>query len=224
MLQLAIGVMTSLFGKVLLPSLKSHAEEGGDVKKEYLNTLGIISLLNFPAAILLIFFSEPIVRVLWSETWIMVADFLPYIGILIMTQTLNSTTGNIFVLYGKENMLLRISIPTDIVVVIAIVVGSFFSVLDVLRFYALAFIAIDIPVVIYWGFIKSFGYDMRTMLLFWVPKVVLSILLVLSIWLEYKMGTIGLMFLYFLHLVIDQRSDIHKTFGFLLKKAGIKKG
>jgi O-antigen/teichoic acid export membrane protein len=218
MLELAINVMTSLFGKVLLPSLKKHADEGGDVKKEYSNILGLISLLNFPAAIILIFFPEPIVRILWSETWIKVAELLPYIGILILTQTLNSTTGNIFILYGKENILMRISIPTNIIIVVAIVAGTFFSVAHVLRFYALAFILTDIPFVLYYGFKKSFGYETRDILLFWVPKIVLSAAMVFSVWFSLTWLTIIFMAIYLIHLIANQREDISKTFGYLLKK------
>jgi O-antigen/teichoic acid export membrane protein len=218
MLELAISVMTSLFGKVLLPSLKKHADEGGDVKKEYMNTLGIISLLNYPAAVILIFFSEPIVRILWSQTWIQVAEFLPYIGILILTQTLNSTTGNIFILYGKENMLMRISIPTNIIIVGAIAFGSLFSVVHVLRYYTLAFIIIDLPFVCYYGFKKSFGYETKNILLFWIPKIVLSTLMVFSVWHNNPWITAGLMLLYLVHLIIDQKDDIWKTFNFVLNK------
>ena len=82
-----------------------------------LNLLGIISLLNYPIAAILIFFAEPMVRILWSERWIAVAELLPYIGILILTQTLNSTTGNIYILLGKEKTLMRIGIPTSIVII-----------------------------------------------------------------------------------------------------------
>ena len=217
-LSLVLNIITSLFGKVLYPSLKSHANEGGDINKEYINTLGVISLLNFPVAVILIFFAEPIVRILWSETWIQVAYLLPYVGILILTQTLNSTTGNIFVLYGKEKTLLHISIPTNIVVVGAIALGATISVLHVMRFYTLASVAFDIPFVIYYGFKKSFGFKTRTILAFWIPKIVLSLLMVGSVWLKYKYLTIGLSAVYFIHLVIDQRNDLKNIIIFIRKK------
>ncbi len=124
LLKMVTGIMTGLFGKVLYPSLKDLSTKGGDVNKEYLNLLGIISLINFPVAMIFIFFSEPLVRILWSETWIKVAELLPFIGILILTQTLNSTTGNIFILLGKERTLFRIGIPTSIIIILAILGGA----------------------------------------------------------------------------------------------------
>jgi PST family polysaccharide transporter len=224
LLGLALGVMTSLFGKVLLPSLKDLGDKGGDMNKEYMNILGIISLLSFPASIILIFFAEPLVRILWSDTWIEVAKLLPYIGILILTQTLDSTTGNIFILYKKENTLMKIGIPTNMVIIAAIALGSFFSVIHVLRFYAIVSIVFDKPFVLYYGFKKSFGISTKVILDFWIPKLVLSILMIVSVWLDYKWLTAGLLTLYFVHLVINQKEDIVKTFNFVLKKVLFKSG
>jgi O-antigen/teichoic acid export membrane protein len=223
LLNLALGVMTNLFGKVLLPSLKDHGDQGGDVNKEYLNILGVISLLNFPASIILIFFAKPLVILLWSKAWIEVAGLLPYIGILILTQTLNSTTGNIFILYKKENILMKIGIPTNLAIISAIVLGSFFSMLHVLRFYSIVFIAIDIPFVMYYGFKKSFGFESKVILQFWMPKVLLSVLLVLSVWMATTWLTLLLMALYFIHLIINQKEDITKTFSFVTNKLSNRK-
>ncbi|HLO59730.1 MAG TPA: lipopolysaccharide biosynthesis protein [Bacteroidales bacterium] len=218
LLNLALNVMSSLFGKVLYPSLKDLQSQGGDVNKEYLNTLGIVSLLNFPVSILLIFFAKPLVLILWSENWIQVADLLPYIGILILSQTLNSTTGNIFILKGRERILMLLGIPTNIIIILSIGAGAFISMIHVLRFYSLAFILFDIPLVMYYGFKKSFGYTMPVILRFWVPKVILSGLMVVSVWINLKELTVILAVLYFLHLVFDQREDILNVFKFLRKR------
>ena len=217
-LSLALNVMTGLFGKVLYPSLKNLTDKGGDVKKEYLNILGIISLLNFPVSALLILLSEPVVRILWSERWIQVAELLPYVGILILTQTLSSTTGNIFILKGKERMLMLLGIPTNIIIIIAIGAGAFFSMTHVMRFYSLAFVALDNPLVMYYGFKKCFGYETSVILKFWIPKVLLSVLLIVSVWLGTTGLTIILVVLYFVHLVINQMEDIRNTYKFVLKR------
>lgn len=223
MLSLALGVMSSLFGKVLYPSLKDLEDRHGDVNKEYLNTLGVVSLLNFPVSLLLIFFAEPLVRVLWSETWIQVAELLPYIGILILTQTLNSTTGNIFILKGREKMLMILGIPTSIVIILAIGAGAFFSMTHVLRFYALAFVLVDMPLVMYYGFKKSFGYDHSTIIKFWLPKMILSVLMIFSVWFGNTWMTALLAFAYFLHLIVSQKDDIYSVFRLAQARANMKK-
>jgi O-antigen/teichoic acid export membrane protein len=218
LLNLALNVMSGLFGKVLYPSLKELQNKGGDVNKEYMNTLGVISLLNFPVSVILIFFSRPLVLLLWGKSWINVAELLPYIGVLILLQALNSTTGNIFILRGKERILMLLGIPTNIVIILSIGAGAFFSMVHVLRFYALAFIIFDVPLVMYYGFKKSFGYDTKTILKFWLPKVILSASMVISIWIDYKWITVCLTTIYMIHLLISQKDDIHNLVGFIRKK------
>ena len=48
MLQLALSLISGLFGTVLYPSLKKFKSEGGNVNEEYSSILGIISIINFP--------------------------------------------------------------------------------------------------------------------------------------------------------------------------------
>lgn len=223
LLNMVTSIMTSLFGKVLYPSLKDLSDKGGNVNKEYLNLLGIISLINYPVAILLIFFSEPLVRILWSETWIKVAELLPFVGILILTQTLNSTTGNIFILLGKEKILFRIGIPSSIIIILAIVTGAFFSYVHVLIFYTISIVCIDIPIVLYYGFKKAFGYPTKVIIYFWLPKLGLSALMIFSVWLKYQWLTIAFAIIYLVHLVIRQRDDIYNTFTFILRKLHLSK-
>lgn len=223
LLNMVTSIMTSLFGKVLYPSLKDLSSRGGDVNKEYLNLLGIISLINFPVAMLFVFFSEPLVRILWSETWIKVAELLPFIGILILTQTLNSTTGNIFILLGKERTLFRIGIPTSIIIILAIAGGAFISYVHVLIFYTMAIVCVDIPIVLYYGFKKSFGFSNKVILNFWIPKLGLSTVMIISVWLDFKWITVLAAVLYFIHLIVKQRDDIGKSFGFILKKLHFQK-
>jgi teichuronic acid exporter len=218
LLSLFLGVITNLFGKVLLPSLKDHRDKGGDVNKEYMNTLGVISVLNYPVCVILIFFAKPLVRLLWSEAWIEVADLLPYIGILILTQTLSSTTGNIIFLYKKESVLMKIGIPTNIMIIVAIAWGSIYSMVHVLRFYALVFIIIDNPIVMYYAFKKSFGYEWPVIIRFWVPKLVLSTGLVVSVWLNMTWLSVVLMLIYLVHLIVLQKDDIVQTTGYLWKR------
>jgi len=222
LLNMILQVMTGLFGKVLYPSLKDLMSKGGDINKEYLNLLGIISLINYPIAIILIFFSKPLVILLWSEKWLLVADLLPYIGVLILTQTLNSTTGNIFILYGKERTLFRLGIPVNIIMILAIVAGAFFSYVHILRFYALSFILINIPLVIHYGFRLSFGIKWREIIVFWIPKIVLSFLLIISIWVDYDWLTIFLSMAYLIHLLILQWEDINNFYNYSLRKLKLR--
>jgi len=223
MLTLSNNVITNLFGKVLYPSLKKLSVEGGDVRKEYMNTLGVISLMSFPVSAILIIFSEPLVRILWGETWIQVAELLPYAGVLILVQTLNNTTGNIFILKGKEKVFMLLCIPTNIVIIAAIAAGAFFSMVHIIRFYALASVAFDIPLVLYFGFKKAFGYEYKEIFKFWLPKLILAVSMIFSVWFNLTWLTVIFVCSYFIHLAIDQRQDIFNLYRKLTKKLEEKK-
>jgi hypothetical protein len=147
-----------------------------------------------------------------------VAELLPYIGVLILTQTLNSTTGNIFILYGKEKMLFRLGIPVNIVLSAAIATGAIFSYVHVLRLYSLAFIVVNLPLVMYVGFKRSFGFEMKEILSFWVPKIVLSAFMIGFIWVENVYLTATCSLIYLVHLIIRQREDIKNGYSLLLRK------
>jgi len=218
LLNMVTEIMTGLFGKVLFPSMKDLMLKRGDTNREYLNLLGIISLINYPVAVILIFFAEPLVILLWSEKWIQVAGLLPYIGVLILTQTLNSTTGNIFILYHKERLLFRMGIFINLILIAAIAAGAFYSYIHVLRFYALAFILINLPVVMHYGFRIAFGFKLKEILSFWIPKIALSFLLIISIWIDNRPASFVLSLVYLIHLLIRQREDIINIYGYLRRR------
>ncbi|HEY2728248.1 MAG TPA: oligosaccharide flippase family protein, partial [Parafilimonas sp.] len=98
MLTLPLNLVSGLFSSVLYPSLVRHKNEGGDVETEYYFILKIIALLTFPVAIILILFPDLFVKILWGKNWMMVAKLLPYFGLMVMTQTINSTIGSLLIL------------------------------------------------------------------------------------------------------------------------------
>ncbi|MBA7528566.1 hypothetical protein ES705_20753 [subsurface metagenome] len=215
LLQMSTSIITGIFGTVLFPSLKKHQSEGGDVNKEYEDILGIISLLSFPIALVLILIPKQLTVILWSETWIGAADFLPYFGLLVLSQTLIFTTGNIFILLKKEKIFMRLGVIMSSLVVGSIVVGAFFSVLHIIRFYTLFYLIAVIPIVLYVGFYKSFSFPVKRILRFWLLKLVLSVSLVFSIWFGTKLYSSILLGLYFIHLIFFQRKEIIAFFGIL---------
>lgn len=218
MLQLSLNLITGLFGTVLYPSLKKFKSEGGKINPEYESILGIISLINFPISATLILIPELFVRVLWGENWIMVADLLPYFGILIMFQTLISTTGHIYILLEKEKTMMYLGIVSAFFLVLAIVIGSFYSVMFIAIAYTSCFLVILVPINLYIGFIKTFGFSWSYIMKFWVPKITLGILIFVSVLLEKEIWLVGLMIIFLIHLLYYQRNEIIKLIEFLYSK------
>ena len=217
-LNLSLKLITRLFDTVLYPSLKKLQDQGGPVRKEYLNILGIISLINFPVGLVLILFPQTFVRIMWGPNWMQVADLLPYFGLLVMSQTINSTAGSLFILFKKERVLLTVGTISAALMVGAIVWGSLYSMLHVIRYYALTYLALIVPITIVFGFIRACGYSLRSLLPFWLPKLILSLGILTSIWTDHYLVTCILMGTYLLHLLHFQRNEIMLFSQFTIRK------
>ncbi|MFO8234694.1 MAG: oligosaccharide flippase family protein [Bacteroidales bacterium] len=211
-LDLSLKLIARLFGTVLYPSLKKLEDEQGDVRKEYINILGVISLLNFPIAAILILIPEIFVLFLWGENWTEVAKFLPYFGLLTITQSLIHTNDVMFKLLRQEHKLFIITMISASLMILAIIAGSTISVLKVAQFLALAYLSIIIPFQLIFGFIKALNYKVKTILWFWGPKLILTNAALYTIWANHTIWTIIIMAVYCLHLIYYQRKDISKFF------------
>jgi O-antigen/teichoic acid export membrane protein len=221
MLQLALNLISGLLGTVLYPSLKKLKMEGGNIHNEYSNVLGIISIINFPVGAILILIPDFFVRTLWGENWMLVADLLPYFGILIIFQTLISTIGHFYVLENKENALMKIGVISAIIMVACIIIGAFFSVKLIAIAYTLGFMIIIIPLYLYFGFYKTFKFSAKHVLQFWIPKLILGLSIVIAEILDLKYLINILVIVFAIHLIYFQRKDIKKLFLFSLEKARI---
>jgi O-antigen/teichoic acid export membrane protein len=207
-LNLSLKLITRLFGTVMYPSLKKLSDEGGSPHKEYLNILGVISLLSFPIGFILVIFPQSFVQIVWGSNWLDVAKFLPYFGLLVMAQTIISTTGNIYVLFKKESVLFIVGTISAGLMVGAIVLGALSSVFHVVLYYSLCYLALIVPIQVIFGFIRSFGYSVKSMIFFWAPKLSLYLGMWFTTWQGYHSITSILMGGYFLHLLYFQRREL----------------
>ncbi len=217
---LAIRLITYIFGTVSFPSLKILKDTAGDgpiIRKEFLSILGIISILNYPIAFILILFSEPLVLILWGTNWIGVAQFLPYIGVLILTQTIFSATTDFYVLLHKEKTVFKLAIINTTVILTGIVIGSLFSPLYIIICYTIAY-QILVVTQTYVGFYKSLGYKTSDLLRFWGPKFLYTTVLVYFIYNDMFNLQVAIAILYIVHITYYQREDIGKVLSFIIKK------
>lgn len=218
LLSLALSLITGLFGTVLYPSLKKYKSTGGDVNREYLGILGVISLINLPVGLPLILFPQKFVLILWGPNWLPVAELLPYFGLLILGQTLISTAGHIFVLYERERTLTLLGIIQSIVLVAAIAVGAFISIKMLIVFYSIAYLLVVVPTTLYLGFYKSFKYSFKDIIVFWGPKLFTYSGILVAIYFEFFWLKIGLILLLCIHVLYYQRVEIIKFVDLVAEK------
>jgi O-antigen/teichoic acid export membrane protein/glycosyltransferase involved in cell wall biosynthesis len=182
LLMLPLNLITGLFNNILFPNLKKLQSRNGDVEKEYYFVLNVISFLTFPLVLLFVCFPKEMVLLLWGKNWALVADLLPYFGLLIFTQSLLSTSGHLLILYKKEKAFMICGWITAVFVVSFIVFGATISLVGIAQFYSLSFIVFVLLLNVFYIYIKTLGLNRKKVLAFWLPKIVLSLLLWLCLY------------------------------------------
>lgn len=220
LLMMPLGIITGLISTVLFPSLKQLKQEGGDVSSEYLFILKMIMTVTFPISFVLILFPENLVMVLWGKQWLGVSQFLPYFGLLLFSQNLLSTTGGMLVLFEKERTMMVSGWVSAVAMAAGILYGAGISVVGIAQFYSLAFILFVLPFNLFYLFIGAFRFEKRSMILFWLPVVAIS----LSIWLacyfqnhSWRICSVAVLFLFILH---QTKTEWQKVWQTILPKRG----
>ena len=177
LLMMPLGLITGLIGNVLFPTLKKVKSEGGDVRKEYLFILKIITIVSFPVSAVLILFPQQFVALLWGPKWMAVSELLPYFGLLLFSQSLLSTTGNILVLMEKEPVMRISGWASAVATIGGIVYGTFHSLNAIAQAYSLAFIVVVLPFNLFYLFIGALRFNKKEMLWFWLPVITASLVI-----------------------------------------------
>jgi O-antigen/teichoic acid export membrane protein len=186
LLMFPLSLITGLMSSVLYPSLKKLMIDGGDVNAEYLFILKIISFLVLPISVLLLLFPETLVSVLWGAKWLKVAALLPYFGLLIFSQHLLSSVGNLLVLKGEERALMYSGWVGAIITISSIFFGAMYSIIAIAQCYSLGFIVLVLPFNIWFIYYKTLKFPPIVLLKFWSPIIILSIFIWVGCFVESK--------------------------------------
>ncbi len=203
LLMLPLNLITGLISRVLYPSLKKLKMEGGDIEKEYTSILKIIPLITFPLVLLFILFPTKLILLLWGAKWLKVADFLPYFGLLIYTQTLLSTVGQLLVLQGKEKEFLISGWVNAFFLISGIIWGAIISLIGVAQFYSLFYLVFVLIINVIYIYISVLGFNSKNTLLFWVPKIFISIVIWFSIYYQFEMLKFMMLLVLFIEIIIN---------------------
>ena len=195
-------------GTVLYPSLKKLKSEGGNIQLEYMYVLKVTRFLVFPISFLLLIFPHELVSILWGERWLAVAPLLPYFGLLVFSQPLLSSVGNVLVLEGKEKTLMYSGWIGAVLTISTIGFGAFFSIKAIVQCYAIGFIVLVLPFNIYFVYYSALKFRFKELLKFWAPILLLSFIMWLCCFYSLNIGLkvcVGAMFFV---MIVDSYEDI----------------
>jgi O-antigen/teichoic acid export membrane protein len=216
MLTLPLTLITGIFSSVMYPSLVKLKSEGGNVESEYYFMLKIISLINIPIALILIIFPQQFVLILWGKNWLEVANLLPYFGLLVMTQTMLSTTSSIMLIEKFEKNLMYVGWIGAAFMVAGIIYGATISLTAIAAFYALAYVVLVLPFNIIYVIVYKLKYYSR--LFFWLSKLFLSLLIWIGIFYSVPYLVYTSLILWVLTIVWDSRTEITKMMNLIAAK------
>jgi len=217
-LYMVIKLINTNLGPVLFPSLKDAQHKGEDFRSYFLNILGVISLISMIVSVPLIIFPNELSFLLWGSKWTEVANYLPYIGAIIPLQVLTISAMDLYMLINKEKTYLTLGIPMSLILVVGIIVGALFSSYHVARFYALAFLVVQIPVDLFFGHYRILKFSSKQILLFWTPKVLLTTGLVFSIWFLNRYVSAFIIFVYLALDLLEHWKNIRSIGQLILNK------
>jgi O-antigen/teichoic acid export membrane protein len=215
LLTIPLGLITGMIGSVLYPSFNKLRADGGNVNKEYFFILRMIAFMSYPISFILILFPVDLVYLLWGNKWISVSKLLPYFGLLVFSQSLLSTSGNMLVLMNKEKALVISGWIGAIVMILGISTGALFSVEAIAQIYSLIYISVILPFNLYYVFIKQLGFNYKHISFFWLPIIIISFNIWLSLffnnWFYSLLSLIGLLVFIILFSFKDILSSIKRN-------------
>ena len=202
LLSMQLNLITGIFNAVMLPDLKLKKQQSVELlENAFYEALSLMSIIILPISVALILFSEPIVLVIFGDDWLNVAHVTPYFGIAGVTFVLSRTFGTIYVLFNKENLLFRLGIFSSIVSIVFIAIGAAISVPAVALAFSFSTVAIELPVILYVLFIRSVKFSKKRLLFFWGPKIILSLIILFSLYFSFKYILLTCVVLLCLHVL-----------------------
>ncbi|MBL7699004.1 MAG: oligosaccharide flippase family protein [Chitinophagaceae bacterium] len=212
LLTFPLALITGLIGTVLFPSLNRIKENPDTVRAEYLFILRLIGFASFPVSFVLLLFSNRLVYLLWGDAWMGVANLLPYFGLLLLSQSLLSTLGNILVLVKREEVLRISGWISAVIIVSSIVFGATISLVAIAQFYSLAFIVLVLPFHLFYVYINVLKFPASKMLSFWGPNILFSLGIWLACYYHNDLVKIVLLVAFFTVMLFNARTEISKIF------------
>jgi PST family polysaccharide transporter len=215
MLVMQLNMITGTFNSALLPNIIRVPHQ--QMIEEYNDMINIIILITCPVMILLVFFSEPFVGLLWGKNWTEVSRLLPYFGIMATLYLPVSTIGSMFVATNNEKHLFTFTLITSVLTALFIILGLYFSLELMLLFLVLGYISVIVPINLYYGLVHLKIFSRRQILMEWVPKIVICLILLFTVYMQYPFLKACMAFVFFIYLLYRTRAMIYSFLNKFLK-------
>ena len=135
--------LSSIFGKVLLP-IYSKIQDDDKLLADYFFTCSrVVLTCSFPLFCLFLFFPHLLISVLLGEKWLPSAYLLQICSVLVLFEPLHQLVYSVFIVKGKQKLLLRVSSFYCALLVPALLIAGFWANLNlIVGIYVLIYVAL----------------------------------------------------------------------------------
>ena len=138
--------VTTIVTKVMFPAFSQKQDDIQLLKKYYLSIIQYIALLTFPLMIGLSLVSKEFVLLFFGSKWSAMIPILSILSGLGAIQSIVSLNGLIYNSLGKVNIAFKVSILSNIVLIIAFIIGVNYGLIGISYSYLIASSLLLIPV------------------------------------------------------------------------------
>ncbi|GEC79215.1 MOP flippase family protein [Flavobacterium aquatile] len=138
--------ITTIVTKVMFPAFSQKQDDIELLKKYYLNIIQYIALITFPLMIGLSLVSMEFVLLFFGNKWSAMIPILSILSGLGAIQSIVSLNGLIYNSLGKVNIAFKVSIFSNIVLIIAFTIGVNYGIIGVSYSYLIASALLFIPI------------------------------------------------------------------------------
>lgn len=138
--------ITTIVTKVMFPAFSQKQDDIQLLKKYYLNIIQYIALITFPLMIGLSLVSKEFVLLFFGNKWSAMIPILSILSGLGAIQSIISLNGLIYNSLGKVNIAFKVSVLSNIVLIIAFTIGVNYGIIGVSYGYLIASALLFIPI------------------------------------------------------------------------------
>lgn len=142
---LQITQVSHVVGRTLFPALSRMQGDVARIRHAYLRSVGVIAFVTFPIAAVLFVAAKPLILTLLGPRWIGVVPLIQILAIAGVSDSIGTTTGVIFQVQGRTDVLFRWQLIVGMTVIACFAVGIHWGVKGVATSYAVASVGLRYP-------------------------------------------------------------------------------
>ncbi|MDR2277409.1 MAG: oligosaccharide flippase family protein [Acinetobacter pittii] len=179
-------LITSIANVVIHPIFAIMHRNKKINSETYVEVLAIISFLAVPCFFMLHFYPTTVITLIWGDKWIESAKYLEILSYVILFQPALATTGDVFKAVEKTKLLLMVGLMNTVMIVIALLIGSYYSIEAMCWAYVVSYLFFITPItygVMFKFIFKKINFNKRSSYLL-INSIILFILLYIIFYID----------------------------------------